>query len=381
MRFPSIETRKGTFLPEHHWLAHELCFFIHDVMTKMLASGELAKAFHVRIPLSKDEIDTFNRADDVFQWLEEHRPSGERAAVLVATMFPAILSDMLHCIYEVLESSRKAKLNISYMLLRKPIQESLYVLEAVIADRSDFAEKLTESPIKLWSQGIGGREAHKKNIAKVLEVIGDDGRFNADYLAQLRYDKSAEDGFDGICNKAMHLFTSHKAIETEQMNINFIFSNWDSKESQWSFLYARLPYILAYAYRIVETVCAGISPTSSAYIEEMERRLAAHILLWGATLDGPYAPASLLIFVFKHREWLFEHCRANGYGIPEFKDLVRMRDTGAFPGEPRWRVWLRMRQFQADAEATGSAAPTWQTRLLHMLGLLKSLIAESESSA
>lgn len=369
MRFSSIESRKGTFLPEHHWPGHELCFFVHDAMGHMLAAGERAGAFRVKFQLHGDEVDAFTKAEDVFQWLDRYRTPEERAAVLVATMFPAILSDMLHCIYEALESSRKAKLNISYMLLRKPIQESLYVLEAVIADRSDFAKKLTESPTKLWSQGVGGREAHRSNIAKVLHAIGDDGHFSADYLAQLRYDKSAEDGFDGICNKAMHLFTNHKAIETEPMNINFIFSNWDSKESQWSFLYTRLPYVLTYAYRIVETVCAGISPTYSVYLEELERRLAAHVLLWGATLDETYATGPLLIFVLKHREWLFEHCRANGYRTPEFKDLVRMRETGAFPGESRWSVWQRMSHFQEAAEVSGSAAPTWRTRLLRALGL------------
>ncbi len=369
MRFPSIETRKGTFLPRHHWPGHELCFFLHDIMAHMLATGERAGTFHAKYQLSDDEVEAFNKADDVFQWLDRYRTPEERAAVLVATMFPAIISDMLHCIYEALESSRKAKLNISYMLLRKPIQESIYVLEAVIADRSDFAKKLTESPTKLWSQGAGGREVHRSNIAKVLQAIGDDGRFSADYLAQLRYDKLAEDGFDGICNKAMHLFTNHKAIETEPMNINFIFSNWDSKESQWSFLYTRLPYVLAYAYRIVETVCAGISPTDPVYLEVLERRLAAHVLLWGATLDETYASAPLLIFVFKYREWLFEHCRANGYRTPEFKDLVRMRETGAFPGESRWSVWQRMRHLQEAAEMSGSAAPTWVTRLLRALGL------------
>src|SRR5581483_9746508 len=325
MRFPSIESRKGTFLPAHHWVGHELCFFVHDTLGQLLAAGERAGAFHVKFQLREDEVEAFNRAEDVFQWLDRYRTPEERAAVLATTMFPAILSDMLHCIYEALETSRKAKLNVSYMLLRKPIQESLYVLEAVIADRSDFAKKLTENPTKLWSQGVGGRDAHRSNIAKVLQVIGDNGRFNADYLAQLRYDKSAEDGFDGICNNATHLFTNHKAIETEPMNINFIFSNWDSKESQWSFLYTRLPYILSYAYRIVETICADISPTYPAYLEELERRLSAHVLLWGATLDGTYASGPLLIFVLKHREWLFEHCRSNGYRIPEFKDLVRMR--------------------------------------------------------
>jgi hypothetical protein len=142
------------------------------------------------------------------------------------------------------------------------------------------------------------------------------------------------------------------------MNINFIFSNWDSKESQWSFLYTRLPYVMTYAYYIVETVCAGISPTSPAYLEEMKRRLAAHALLWSATLDETYASGPLLIFAFKHREWLFEHCRANGYPAPEFKDLVRMRATGAFPGESRRSVSQRMRHFQEAAEMSGSVGST-----------------------
>lgn len=339
-------------------------FFSDDVMGHMLAAGERAGAFQVKFQLSEDDVGALNAAKNVFEWLDRHRTPEDRAAVLVATVFPAILSDMLHCIYEALESSRKAKLTVSYMLLRKPIQESLYVLEAVIADRNDFATKLTKSPIKLWSQGAGGPDAHRRNITKVLRAIGDDGRFSADYLAQLRYDKFAEDGFDGVCNKAMHLFTDHEAIETEPMNINFIFSNWDSKKSQWSFLYTRLPYVLAYAYRIVETVCAGIAPTLPAYLEEMNRRLAAHVLLWSATLDETYASGPLLMFVFKHREWLFERCRAKGYRPPEFKDLVRMQESGAFPGESRWSVWRRMRHFQEAAELSGSVAPTRRTRAL-----------------
>ena len=370
MRFTSIEGRKGTFLPGEYWPGHDLCFFIHDTMGHMLAAGERAGAFYAKFDIDEKDAAALKETGDFFQWLDLHRTPEERASVLVTTMFPAILSDMLHCIYEALESSRKAKLNVSYMLLRKPIQESLYVLEAAIADRGDFAKKLTESPTKLWSQGVGGPEVHENNIAKVLKAVSDDGRFSAQYLAQLHYDKSAADGFDGICNKAMHLFTKHKAIETEPLNINFIFSNWESKESQWSYLYTRLPYILIYAYRIVETVCAGISPTYPAYLEELERRLAAHVLLWGATLghDETYASGPLLLFVLKYREWLFEHCKANGYRTPAFKDLVRMRATGAFPGESRWRVWRRMRRFQEAAEMSGSTPSTWRTRVLRALG-------------
>jgi hypothetical protein len=86
-------------------------------------------------------------------------------------------------------------------------------------------------------------------------------------------------------------------------------------------------------------------------------------------LDETYVSAPLLNFVLKHREWLFEHCRASGYRTPNFKDLVRMRTTGAFPGESHWSVWKRMRRFQEAAELFGSATPTWRTRLLRVFGL------------
>jgi hypothetical protein len=158
-RFPSLDGRKGTHLPKEYWPSHELCFRVHDVMTQLLVSGERARAFYVSFDLPDEAAKReFENAFHIFQWLENHRPPEDRATVLVTTMFPAILSDMLHCFYEALETSRKAKLGISFMLLRKPLQESLYVLEAVIADRTEFAQKLTEDPIELWSQGIGGRE-------------------------------------------------------------------------------------------------------------------------------------------------------------------------------------------------------------------------------
>jgi hypothetical protein len=155
-------------------------------MTQLLAPGERARAFYVSVDLPDEAAKReFENASDIFEWLEKHRTPEDRVAALVTTMFPAILSDMLHCFYEALETSRKAKLGISFMLLRKPLQESLYVLEAVIADRTEFAQKLTEDPIKLWSQGIGGREAHTRNIQKVLEAVGESDRFDPAYLAQL----------------------------------------------------------------------------------------------------------------------------------------------------------------------------------------------------
>jgi hypothetical protein len=363
-RFSSLDGRKGTHLPEEYWAGHDLCFTVHDIMTQLLVSGQRARAFFVSFDLPDEAAKKeFESASDIFEWLEKYRTPEERAAVLVTTMFPAVLSDMLHCFYEALETSRKAKLGISFVLLRKPLQESLYVLEAVIADRAGFAQKLTEDPIKLWSQGIGGREAHARNIQKVLDAVGENDRFDAAYLAQLRYDKNAADGFDGICNTAMHLFTGHKSIKTQRMNINFIFSNWDSKLTQWSYIYSRLPYLLVYMHSIVEHVCQGIAPTSPAYLDDMKRRISAQVLLWWETVEDPYIEPHLETFVERTREWLYRHCDEAGFSRPTKADLVRMGADGAFPGETKASVAKRLDQFMRDASALGSYVPTLWARL------------------
>jgi hypothetical protein len=209
----SIKNRVNTHLPSSHWTAHQLCFTVHDVMTQLLASGENASAFNMTFEF-RDEADrsAFEKANDAFEWLEQSRRVDEREALLVTTVFPAVLSDMLHCFYEALEVSRKGKLAIAFMLVRKPLQESLFLLESVIADRSDFAKKLSTDPVKLWSQTAGGVEVHAKRIQKVLDVLKEGHRFDAEYLAQLRYDKKAQDGFDVfatrpcICLRATKLF-------------------------------------------------------------------------------------------------------------------------------------------------------------------------------
>ena len=276
-------------------MAHQLCFTMHDVMTQLLVSGANASAFTMTFEF-RDEADrsAFEEADDAFVWLDQSRCIDEREALLVTTIFPTVLTDVLHCFYEALEVSRKAKLTIAFMLVRKPLQESLFLLESVIVDRSDFAEKLTTDPVKLWSQTAGGVEVHVKRIQAVLDIIGEGHRFDAGYIAQLRYDKKAPDGFDGACNKAMRLFfTSHEAIRTEPLNINFIFSGMDAKLTQWSYFYRRLPYLLAYMHRIVEHVCATIAPTDPIYLHDMDRRISALVLLWWETVEPPYAEPHL----------------------------------------------------------------------------------------
>jgi hypothetical protein len=279
----------NTFLPEEFHRAHHLCFVNHDILAELLRSGEAHGSFAERFTF-RDGADrlAFEQSADVFEWFERTARTQERNSFLRRTVFPALLSDFLHFIFECLDTSRKAKLSVSYSLLRKPIQENLFLLEVIATDLDLFASHLVANPLALRAQKAGGLDAHQRRIEKALDVLGDADLFDAGYLAQLRYGRSVEDCFDPSCNKATHLFTEHPALRTEPLNINFIFSGLESKMSQWSYLYSRLPYLLFYTRRIVEHICARFAQTDPQYVAEMERRVMAETLLWSHTIADPY---------------------------------------------------------------------------------------------
>jgi nitroreductase len=154
----------------------------------------------------------------------------------------------------------------------------------------------------------------------------------------------------------MHLFTGHKAIQTEPLNINFIFADLSAMLTQWSYIYTRLPYLLVYIHRIVEHICAGIAPTNPAYTSDMERRISALVLLWWDTVEAPYTEPHLENFVAKTRDRLHEHCVTSGFRAPSRCDLVRMGRDGAYPGESKSAVRRRYKQFVREAEASGAIA-------------------------
>jgi len=343
-------TNKDGFLPKEFNIAHDLCFSVHDILAQFLVSGEACDVFTAQITFDDHQAaKDFGSTADVFEWLEKNRRFDDRARVLKTLVLPAVLSDMLHCIYEALESSRKGKLNISYMLIRKPIQESLFLLESIILDEVAFAEKLATSPIALRPQTATGIEGeHKRRIQQVLETIGQTEAFDAEYLAQLRYVK-VEDGFDGICNKAIHLFTEHKAIKTESLNVNFIFSGWDAKQSQWEFLYSRLPYLLVYTWRVIEYIGDGVCPTHPEYTLDMTRRTAAFVTLCASSSANVTEP--LRKFYMYQYEWLLSHCEGLGFRFPKKRDLERMALTGALPGEGEASVAARIALFNTVAES------------------------------
>ncbi len=302
--------------------AHNFAFTLHDILVELLRSGEEHGIFNKTIDFNRsiDNGIAFEQAEDIFSWLAERQLLEERADILRIIVFPAILSDFLHFIFEALECSRKAKLNITYALLRKPLQEDLFILESIARDPIFFADQLASDPLKLRSSKVGGPDVHAKIIEELLKNINLDKRYDSRFLAQLRYEK-CDDGFDSICNLAIHLITEHPKNKTEKMNLNFIFSDWDAKISQWTYLYSRLPYILAYARDLVEYVCTHIATTTDLYLEDLNLRVAASSLLWWRSIPERYKTKEIFKYVDIQKAFLQQYCLQNNTNFPTMRGL------------------------------------------------------------
>ena len=326
-----LRVAEGGFLPKEFAVAHDLCFVIHDAMAAILSDGETIGAFKHRIDYTNAEMGAaLERADNPVEWLQTNDRVQDAAKLLQCVTFPAVLSDMLHCLHEALENSRKAKLNVTYILLRKPLQESLYVLEEIILSLEDFAHKLSTQPLLLRAGQAGGVDAHAKRIKRVLECLRCDVVFAPQRLAELRYDKAS--GFDGPCNHAIHLFTEHQAIRTELMNINFVFSGPEQKQTQWEYLYLNLPYVLDYMRHVIDHIANGMSTLDSRYQEALRQKISALFWLWADWADPAAYDPAMAAHTHHYRKWLEEHCKQRGQGEIDVVDLQKMAH-GGFPGE------------------------------------------------
>jgi hypothetical protein len=271
-------------LPQEFHFSHNFCFFLHDQLVAALKAGEEARIFEAEL-VSDQEVPTGLRGEALFEWLNDN---GHRSVILdmyYRQITAALLADMLHFVYESLRCSAKGKLTVSFALLRKPLKENLFYLEWLLADPVDMLsafedEKPTAKSIKQLS------DVRKKDVIRLAVQKTSMGHWlDPEMIYDLRYNKRFVAGFEDLFQKANHLVTSFKALETEPANFNFVFSDGHAHRSQWNGLYSYLPLLLLHAVEIVEALLATFAKRQEG-IDLTQIRSAIGFACW---LDsGPH---------------------------------------------------------------------------------------------
>lgn len=280
------------FIPKQYHFSHQYCFFLHDLLADVVVSGEKARIFNVSIKLrNKSDAEEMSKrsGEELATWLEDN---GYKDIVYLLTykqICVALLSDLCHFVYEALECSQKGKLTVTYALLRKPFKENLFYLEWLLADPADFLRRFHFNSIKDLSVSGSRSVSPERKIAIIRKAMDKTKKkhwINPEFIYQLRYDKSVEFGLEKLWQRANHLITTFKFLETEDKNFNFVFSDDATRQSQWDYLYSFFPILLFHTMEIVEALIATFAKRKNEEYDITQLRTSIGLLLW--IEDGPW---------------------------------------------------------------------------------------------
>lgn len=254
------------FLPERFRFKHRYSFFLHDVLAMIVKTGEENGVFSHSFRLhDEEEAREFINSSDasIIDFLISKGYNKEVDEMIRKQIFDAVLCDFLHFLYTALDTSEKGKLSVSFTLLRKPFKDNLLILEWILGDPNSFFKKFKSLGSNL-SIAIDRISSEKKNA--IINSAIKKMKFSnlpADFLYEIRYDKSKPYSLESIWNKANHLVTTYKDYATEDMNLNFVFSQQDDKECQWEQFYFVLPSLLIHTLFVCDAIYCTFSDSNS----------------------------------------------------------------------------------------------------------------------
>ncbi|WP_162819530.1 hypothetical protein [Massilia oculi] len=248
-------------MPDQFQFSHQYCFFLHDQLVSLLKGGEAADIFSHEWKVVEGEAHPpLNLSgEELFQWLERNNKKDVVFSLYYKQICAALVSDMLNFVYEALSCSAKGKLTVAFALLRKPLKENLFFLEWLLARPS---EMLAAFDGDYEHKSINKRfsDSEKKQIIKEAAENSHAGEWlPAELIYDVRYNKNFSIGFEALFQKANHLVTSFRFLETERANLNFVFSDEDAWQSQWEGLYSFLPIMLFHTVQIVKSIIGNFS--------------------------------------------------------------------------------------------------------------------------
>lgn len=264
-------------LPEQFHFKHQYSMFLHDILAKIVIVGEENGDFFHSFKLhNEDDLKTLESIQqvDTYDTMVNMGYTEEMDWVLIKQTFVAVLSDFTQFVFTALDTSTKGRLSVSYCLLRKPFKDNLLILEWLLANPDEFLRKF-KSPIYFDEILIEKIPSDKKiNIIKTANERSEIPFLQPDFIYELRYDKTKPYGFENSWQMANHIITNRTQYKTEVMNLNFVFSSYEDKISQWQNLYFLLPSILMYAVNICWSLYKVIQPKTVLIDDNLLSRLA-----------------------------------------------------------------------------------------------------------
>ncbi|ATL45902.1 hypothetical protein COR50_01285 [Chitinophaga caeni] len=191
--------------------------------------------------------------------------------IIKMNLIVGLLSDICYFTQEALVCSLKQRLTVTFSLLRKPFVYTLIIILRLLFEEN-FIEKFNNE--EGFDPASVSPEDRTALINASIEAI-QNNPITADDLNTMIFDKLVANSIINLSEKALHLTTTRsKLFNTEKQNFNFIFSNQESIDSQWEYIYSRLPALLLYVLQVADIlVFTSIQVDEGTYEKRLKNRI------------------------------------------------------------------------------------------------------------
>lgn len=281
----SIEKGEKVPLPRKYRRINNLCAIIYDQLTEIYKEYNYQALATTPIEFSKNRKlikELKGGKIHLLDWLKHNELNQEIEIILTKQIVLAVVSDYLNFMFESLYSARRCKMAVAYALLRKPITDELLIFEQLLGDRHEFINRFFHSGNPDDYDPSDKNLDKKKIIQKAINKLRINIFPSTEFIYNLRYNKSFENGINGISNHALHIVTRDKNYRTSNQNLNFVFSNEDDFEYYFNHYYNLVPYLLIYSVSIIdELIFSLLTDDNNKKIKTLKefRRLIGLILL------------------------------------------------------------------------------------------------------
>jgi hypothetical protein len=256
------------YLPEKFQSFHKTCEFllyqIEDFVVKDTFRGLRVQTIHF------EEEAVFLEQEHIFDYLNRSGLQDKHNEIITCNILNSVIADTCQFLQIALFASLQERLTVSFALIRKPFVYNLLVILRLYFT-SDFLDKFNNS------EKFDTTELSKEDIQELLEISENvliSKSVKANDIYNIVFDRTNPDSIVNMSNKALHPSTTqNKNNLTEIQNINFVFSTAQSIETQWDYLYRKMPLLLLYLNEVLEFIVFDhLKVDHGVYIERLTER-------------------------------------------------------------------------------------------------------------
>jgi hypothetical protein len=237
------------YLPEKFQQYHKSCEFLLYQIEDFVVKDDYRKLRVQSLQFTKQR--DFLEGEHILDYLLRSGEHDKHREIVTSNILNALIADICQFMQIALFASLQKRLTVTFALIRKPFVYNLLVILRLYFT-SDFLDRFN-SEEKFDTAKLSGDDV--KELLKISEEVLCSKSIKAVDIYDIVFNPASPDSIKNMSNKALHPSTTqNKNNLTEIQNLNFVFSTENSIETQWDYLYRKLPLLLLYLNEVLEFV-------------------------------------------------------------------------------------------------------------------------------